>query len=118
MTSFKNENYLTLESYRKNGTAVATPLWFAEKDGVIYVYTLADTAKVKRIRNNPRVRIAPCTMKGKLRGEWIQATARLVEGDEETLAHRLLNRKYFLKRIGNIFSRLRGTNRVVIAIQA
>ncbi len=116
-TTWAGEKYLNLESYRKNGAAVTTPLWFAEKDGVIYIYTLADAAKVKRIRNNPQVRIAPCTYNGKPRGEWTPATARLVEGAEEELGHRLLDQKYWLKRLGNLYSRIRGYQRVVIAIR-
>src|SRR5258708_16713167 len=110
----KGEKYLNLESYRKNGAAATTPLWFAEQDGIIYVYTEAESAKVKRIRNNPKVRIAACTLNGTLRGEWIAATARLVEGTDEELGHRLLDRKYWLKRLGNLYSRLRGYRRRVI----
>ena len=117
LAAFQNEKYLSLESIRKNGMAVATPLWFAERDGVIYVYTEAASAKVKRIRNNPRVRIAPCTWRGKLRGEWVPATATIVEGAEEELGYRLLDRKYWLKRLGNWYQRWRGYERTMIAIR-
>jgi uncharacterized protein len=117
LAAFQNENYLSLESIRKNGMAVATPVWFAEQDGVIYVYTEAASAKVKRIRNNPRVRIAPCTYNGKLRGEWVAATAKLIDGAEEALGHRLLDRKYWLKRLGNWYQRWRGYQRAMFAIR-
>ena len=116
MAAFQDEKYLSLESIRKNGAAVATPVWFAEQDGVIYVYSEAASAKVKRIRNNRQVRIAPCTYNGKLRGDWVPATAKIVDGAEEELAHRLLDRKYWLKRLGNWYQRWKGYQRAVIAI--
>jgi PPOX class probable F420-dependent enzyme len=117
LAAFQGENYLSLESIRKNGLAVATPVWFAEQEGVIYVYSEAVSAKVKRIRNNPRVRIAPCTYNGKLRGEWVAATARIVDGAEEEMAQRLLDRKYLLKRLGNWYQRWRGYQRTTMAIR-
>jgi PPOX class probable F420-dependent enzyme len=117
LAAFQGESYLSLESIRKNGMAVATPVWFAEQDGVIYVYTEAASAKVKRIRNNPRVRIAPCTYNGKLRGDWVAATAKIVDGAEEEMAHRLLDRKYWLKRLGNWYHRWRGYQRTTMAIR-
>ena len=59
---------MSLISFRKNGTAVPTPVWFSEKDDKLYVMTRSDSGKYKRIRNNPQVRIAPCTMRGKITG--------------------------------------------------
>jgi hypothetical protein len=117
LTPFANQKYLNLETFKKDGTGVATPLWFAEHDGTIYIYTLANAWKVKRIRNNPRVRIAPCDMRGKLKGDWVEAQARIVEGNEAQLGHELLDKKYgWMKKIGNWFGRLRKRQRAVIAI--
>jgi uncharacterized protein len=114
---FEGQKYLNLETFKKDGTGVATPLWFVEQDGTIYVYTLSDSWKVKRIRNNPRARIAPCDIRGRLKGEWVEARARIVGGDEERLAHQLLDKKYgWQKRIGNLFSLFRKRPRTVIAI--
>src|SRR5439155_6235339 len=118
LRQFAGEKYLNLETYRKNGKAVATPVWFGQDGGVLYIYSLADAGKVKRIRNNPRVRIASCDMRGKLKGEWIEAQARIVQGDEAAKGHRLLDKKYgLLKKIGNVFSKLMKRERVVIAIE-
>jgi uncharacterized protein len=117
LRQFAGQKYLNLESHRKNGNAVATPVWFAEDASVLYIYSLADAGKVKRIRNNPRVRVAPCDMRGKLKGEWIEAKARIVDGAEAAKGHRLLDEKYgVLKKIGNVFSKLMKRERVVIAI--
>jgi len=118
LSQFAGEKYLNLETYRKNGKAVATPVWFAQDGGVLYIYSLADAGKVKRIRNNLRVRIASCDMRGKLKGEWVEARARIVQGDEAAKGHRLLDKKYgLLKKIGNVFSKLMKRERVVIAIE-
>lgn len=114
---FENQKYLNLESFKRDGTGVATPLWFAEKDGTIYVYTLANAWKIKRIRNNPRVRIAPCDFRGNLKGDWVEAKARIVADNEAQVGHQLMDKKYgWQKKIGNLFSVFRKQARVVIAI--
>jgi PPOX class probable F420-dependent enzyme len=118
LLQFADEKYLNLETFRKNGKAVATPVWFAQDGGVLYIYSLADAGKAKRIRNNPRVRIAPCDMRGKLKGQWVEARARIVHGEEAAKGHRLLDEKYgLMKKIGNLFSKLMKRERVVIAIE-
>lgn len=118
LSQFAGEKYLNLETYRKTGQAVATPVWFAQDGVVLYIYSLADAGKVKRIRNNPRVRVASCDMRGKLKGEWVEAQARIGQGAEAAKGHRLLDQKYGLfKKIGNLFSKLMNRERVVIAIE-
>lgn len=115
---FANQKYLNLESYRKNGQGVQTPLWFAEGDGVLYFYTVADSYKVKRLRNNPRVRIAPCDMRGNVKGEWVDATARRLDDTASRRADDLLNRKYGLfKRTLNLLAKIRGHERAAFAIE-
>jgi PPOX class probable F420-dependent enzyme len=116
-TPFAHEKYLNLETYRKTGTPVATPVWFAEEHGTLYMYSLADAGKVKRIRNNPKVRIAPCDVRGNPTGAWVDAKARILDDRGAALGHRLLNQKYgWMKRIGDAFNRFRRKPRVVIAI--
>ena len=108
LAPFAGQNYLNLETLRKNGTPVATPVWFAEAEGVLYVYSLAESGKMKRIRNNPRVRIAPCDIRGNVTGAWVPATARLIEGEDARRANELLNKKYwFGKRLLDLFAALR-----------
>lgn len=119
MTQFAGQGYVSLETYRKTGAAVTTPVWFAESEpGVFYAYSEAEAGKVKRIRNNPNVRIAPCTMRGKVTGQWVAAQARIVE-DAATVdrAHQLLRRKYLLKRLFDFFNRFSGKPRAVIEIR-
>ncbi|HKC70553.1 MAG TPA: PPOX class F420-dependent oxidoreductase [Terriglobales bacterium] len=91
--------YLSLASFRKNGQAVRTPLWFAEQGGKLYFMTRDDSWKYKRIRNNPRVLVAPCTMRGRITGPDVEGRARILEPWEFPVARRALQRKYWLMRL-------------------
>jgi uncharacterized protein len=101
--AFAGQKYLNLESYKKSGDGVKTPMWFAAEpsanldsnDATLYVYTIGVSGKVKRIRNNDRVRIAPCNLRGDVRGEWVDARAAIVIGAEAEHGTALLNKKYF-----------------------
>ncbi|MBL8190027.1 MAG: PPOX class F420-dependent oxidoreductase [Acidobacteria bacterium] len=117
LAPFANQSYLNLESYRKTGEAIRTPLWFAQDGDVLYFYTVAHSFKVKRLKNNPRCRIAPCDMRGNLKGDWVDATARPLESEEAKHADNLLNAKYgLMKRTLNFFGKLRGHQRASFAI--
>jgi PPOX class probable F420-dependent enzyme len=118
LAQFAGQKYLSIESFRQNGEGVRTPVWFAEGDGLFYVYTLADSYKIRRIRNNPRIRIAPCDARGKVKGGWVDATARILDETGDRRTHELLNRKYgLLKRVLDVLAKLRGNRRASIAIR-
>ena len=115
---FANRQYINLESFKRDGTPVRTPVWFAVDDGVIYIYTLAKAWKVKRIRRNPRVRLAPCTIRGRVIGPWVEAEAQIAAAATAAHGHALLLRKYgWKKRLGNTLSRLMKRQRVVITMR-
>ncbi|HWX43484.1 MAG TPA: PPOX class F420-dependent oxidoreductase, partial [Blastocatellia bacterium] len=76
LAALAHEKYINLETYRKDGTPILTPVWFVQQGGNVYVYSLANAGKVKRIRRTSMVRIAPCDMRGTLKGDWIAGTAR------------------------------------------
>ena len=117
--------YLNLETWRKNGTGVRTPVWFAtapvsgDEEAQLYVYTTANSGKAKRIRRSPVVKIAPCDARGKLTGAWIDARAEIVAGEEFTQGMRLLNHKYWpWKQLLDLFARLNPRHaRVMLAIR-
>jgi len=118
IAQFANAKYLKLETFRNSGVGVRTPVWFAQDQNTFFVYTESDAGKVKRIRNNPRVRIAPCDLRGNLRGAWIDARARICEGPEASRGQEMLRRKYgWMKIIGDFFSRLRGHKQAMIAVE-
>lgn len=125
-TSLAGHKYMSLETFKRNGQGVPTPIWFAadptnpldSASAKLYVYTIGDTGKVKRIRNNGKVRVAPCDMRGKLLGGWVDARATIVAGDQAVRGTRLLNKKYWpLKQIMAFFASFSRRERVIIAIQ-
>jgi uncharacterized protein len=86
--------YLSLTSFRRDGTGVATPVWFVEAGGRLLVETDAASYKVRRIRRDPRVTVAPCTATGRLRGTPVPAWAELLPDAEAPRVERLMARKY------------------------
>jgi PPOX class probable F420-dependent enzyme len=117
LAQFGDQNYISVETFKKNGQGVKTPAWFVLYQDAFYVYTEADSWKVKRIRHNPRVRVAVCNIRGAIKGPWLDATASLVEGEERLAADKLLDRKYFLKKIFNVLTRINRHKRAMIKIE-
>jgi PPOX class probable F420-dependent enzyme len=124
--AFAGHKYLNLETFRKNGEGVKTPVWFVgdpsanldSSDARLYVYTVGVSGKVKRIRNNNRVRVAPCNARGGLLGEWVDARAEIVTGAEAGRGMQLLNRKYMpWKQLLDFFARFRPRERTVFLIR-
>ncbi len=123
---FAGQKYLNLETFKKNGDGVKTPVWFAadpsaslDSSGAkIYAYTIGVSGKVKRVRNNPRVKIAPCNMSGKVLGEWVEARAEIISGEEAVRGMQLLNKKYFpWKQLLAVFAFFSSRERIVFAIR-
>ena len=111
--------YVSLTTYRKDGTAVATPVWHVRHGDELYVVTEADTWKVKRIRNNSRVVVTVCGARGGIApgAPSAEGTARLLDEAGTQRARTMLARKYVLSRVGNWLSRvLRLRRRPVIGI--
>lgn len=99
------QKYISLVTFRINGAPVPTPVWFAEDGGKLYVMTGSHLGKYKRIRNNPRVTIAPCTIRGKVTGPEFEAVARIMSSAEFVRVRKLINAKYWLARLPLIWSR-------------
>ncbi|MEM3065133.1 MAG: PPOX class F420-dependent oxidoreductase [Candidatus Nitrosotenuis sp.] len=116
LSNLEGHKYINLETYKKSGQSVRTPVWFVISDGQIFITTRPDTGKVKRIRNNQKVKIAPCGMKGDPKGDWIEGTARFANEAESQNAVNLRNKKYgFKAKLVGAFA-YRGIKPVVIAI--
>jgi uncharacterized protein len=89
--------YFSLATFRRDGRAVETPVWFATAAGTHYVFSAGNVGKVKRIRNSSKARVAACDVRGQLTGAWQDATARLVtDPNEVERAYVALRRKYGL----------------------
>ena len=103
--AIQGQKYISLTTFRENGAAVATPVWFGEEDGKLYVMTRSTFGKYKRIRNNPQVRVAPCSVRGRVTGPEYPATARILPVEEHSRARQIINRKYWLARLPLLWSR-------------
>jgi uncharacterized protein len=97
--------YISLTTFRKNGIGVPTPVWFGEADGRLYVMARTDSGKCKRIRNNPQVRVAPCTIRGKITGPEFAGEARILSPEQFPHARGTIRRKYWLARIPFVWSK-------------
>jgi len=127
LAAFDGKKYLNLETYRRSGKGVRTPVWFAAapadtaaaNGSTLYVYTKADSGKAKRIRLSGVVKIAPCDARGKVSGQWIDAHAEIVSGNEFVRGMRLINHKYRpWKQILDLFALLfRRNGRIMLAIR-
>ncbi len=120
LSAFKNQKYLNLETYRKSGQAMPTPVWFVQDGDKLYVRTVDNSGKVKRVRNNPHVRVAPCEVRGELKGPWVEAKASLVNDPATTQrVVQLLNQKYgLMKRAFDLMNILNRRGYAVIEIDA
>ena len=90
--------YCLLTSYRKDGTPVSTPVWFGIEGERLYVRSGGQDWKVKRIRRNPRVLVAPCTARGRPVGDPMVGVARVLDPDEWPRAESALRAHYGLGR--------------------
>ncbi|MPY78890.1 MAG: PPOX class F420-dependent oxidoreductase [Actinophytocola sp.] len=112
-----DEKYVQLTTFRRDGTPMPTPIWAVADDGELYIWTERDSGKVKRIRNNPRVEVTACDLRGaRTHGETVSGTARLLDAETDRV-RKLLGRKYgvlgFLSVVGSI---LRGGKQRTIGV--
>ncbi len=118
LSQFARQQFINVETFRRNGQGVPTPVWFVEDQGTLYVRTVDGSGKVKRIRNNPRVRVTPCDVRGGPLGEWVEGQAQFADAAESNRVNQLLARKYGLqKTMFEIMGKLQGRQYTVIAIK-
>lgn len=101
----QGQKYISLVTLRKTCVAVRTPVWFGEDGGKLYVMTRSDSGKYKRIRNNPQVRLAACTVRGKITGPEFGALARILPQEDWPRARKALERKYWAMRVPFLWSK-------------
>lgn len=91
--------YLTLTTYRRDGTPASTPVWFVGDDGRLLVVTADDSYKAKRLRRNPACMVAPCNARGVPKGDAIPARAEFLSENEHAHVDRLMARKYRVDKV-------------------
>jgi PPOX class probable F420-dependent enzyme len=109
--------YINIETLKKNGSVVRTPIWFIIYEGIIFFRTDSKSGKVKRIRNNPHVRIAPCDIRGNIKGTWFDGNAKFADTKESSMVFSMIDKKYgFLTALIRSFNKIRGTNPIAMPI--
>lgn len=115
-----NQQFMNLVTLRKSGAEIRTPVWFAQSGDRLYVMTGRTAGKVKRIRNNPQVHVAPSDRTGNALGPSQPAVASIISDPAEAAtANDLLNKKYgFMKRMFDLMAVFNGgtQNRAYIVI--
>lgn len=94
LTQLKEGQHVSIKTFRKNGTSAATPVWFLEDSGKLYICTGGGSYKVRRIRNKPKVEIAASDSRGNLKGEYFEGKARIMAKNETSQIFSLFRKKY------------------------
>jgi len=109
ITDLARERYISLATFRRNGTEVRTPVWFVAHDDHLYVVIAGDSGKAKRLRNSSRARVAPCDVRGRVSGAWRDVTARIAADAPEPAIRAAFQRKYgWQVRLFELMSRVTG----------
>jgi len=109
LEQLESEKYISVETFKKDGSSVRTPVWFVIRDQAIVVITRRQTGKFKRLKNNNRVNLAVCSMKGDVKGEWVSGTATILVGDKIRDAIRWRDKRYgFIARVAKFMNKSKG----------
>ena len=109
LEQFIEQKYINLETYKKDGTSIRTPVWFVIDNDLIYIITRDSTGKVKRLKNNQNVRIVPCSFKGESKNGWIKGKAEKIAGEDADKVIELRKKKYGISaRLIGLFTSQKG----------
>lgn len=110
MQVFDDERYINLATFKRDGTAVETPMWFVELDGRLCLFTDATSYKIKRLRRNTCVRVAPCNVRGVLKGTWRDGKGHIITENAliQQINERLLTKYGWQLRLLNLISATAG----------
>ena len=115
---FEGQQYLVIETFRKNGQGVKTPVWFAREGDTLRVWTEAGSGKAKRIRRDSRVRVAPSNASGGPLGEWVEARA-VADDSSQAVDHvsKLIKKKYGMAFDGfSLLGRMRSASNTTLTV--
>ena len=93
-SNLDGESFMSITTFKRNGQGVATPVWFVVVENHLYLMTDAESWKVKRLKNNPKVELAASTAAGQVTGESVTGTARILPADDAPMARAHLRKKY------------------------
>jgi uncharacterized protein len=95
---YLDEKFIVLETYRKTGEAVKTPVWFVIDNDILFIRTYSDSGKAKRLRRNPRARLALSTFRGEPRGDWVEVEIRPASSQESQRIENMMQKKYGIQK--------------------
>jgi PPOX class probable F420-dependent enzyme len=108
-TPLDGERYINLETFKRDGTGIKTPVWVAPLDGRLVIFTSGSSYKVKRVRRNPSCRAAACDARGNLKGPWHDGQCRILDEEGGRRAHQALRKKYgWQMRVADFFAGISG----------
>ena len=114
--SLETENYINLLTYKKNGEAVSTPVWFIFENKKIFIRTSDKSGKFKRIKNNKNVKFALCNIRGKIKGEWHNGLAKVEPNNIWVFPK--INKKYgIVAHLLNILYKIKKMNIIILSIE-
>lgn len=119
--AISDEKYVSLTTYRKDGTPKSLPVWIADfRDGTVGFTTASSSYKVKRIANDPRVTLQPSDAKGEVKpgSEVAAGTAEVVTGAEFEKCMAIVKKKYGIQfkaislfgKVAKLFGKGSGTD--------
>jgi uncharacterized protein len=117
LETFEKAKYINIQTYKKNGQPISTPVWFIIKDNKIFFRTSHNSGKIKRIRYNNNVNFALCDIRGKIKGEWYEGLAK-IENDSDNSILSQINKKYGISSIlMKIFYKIKKIDIVILSIK-
>ena len=117
LKSFEKGKYINIQTYKKNGLPISTPVWFIIKDNRIFFRTSQNSGKIKRIRNNNNIKFALCDIRGKIKGESFDGIAK-IENDPNNVILSQINKKYGLSsRLMKIFYKIKKIDIAILSIE-
>ena len=109
LEQLESEKYISVETFRKSGDGVKTPVWFVIRDQTIFVITRDQTGKFKRLKNNTKVNVAICSMKGDVKSEWSSGAATILSDKKVKEVSKWRDKKYgFLSKLAKFASKTKG----------
>lgn len=118
LENFETGKYVNIQTYKKNGKAVSTPVWFISKDNRIYFRTSTKSGKFKRIKNNNNVKFALCDFRGKRKGDWHNGLAK-IDPDSNRLIFSKINEKYgIFAQVMNLFYKIKKMDIIILYIES
>ena len=109
LEQLESEKYISVETFKKNGEGVKTPVWFVIRDETIFVTTRDQTGKFKRLKNNTKVNVAVCSMKGYLKSQWSSGVATILPDEKVKEAVKWRDKKYgFMAKIAKFLTKSKG----------